>query len=84
MGVMLTVFVLMLMWCLVGVSALFLGLFNQFRGLKCGESSWLCSPLVPFMFGVDNLGVVRHVGRLIDGCRGPALLSLSMMVISSC
>ena len=25
--------------------------------------------------GVDNLGVVRHVGRLIDGCRGPAFLS---------
>ena len=21
--------------------------------------------------GVDNLGVVRHVGRLLDGCRGP-------------
>ena len=20
--------------------------------------------------GVDNLGVVRHVGRLLDGCRG--------------
>ena len=22
-------------------------------------------------FGVDNLGVVRHVGRLLRGCRGP-------------
>ena len=21
-------------------------------------------------FGVDNLGVVRHVGRLLGGCRG--------------
>ena len=21
--------------------------------------------------GVDNLGVIRHVGRLLDGCRGP-------------
>ena len=21
--------------------------------------------------GVDNLGVVRHVGRLLGGCRGP-------------
>ena len=21
--------------------------------------------------GVDNLGVVRHVGRLLSGCRGP-------------
>ena len=47
--VMLTVFVLILMLRLVGVSALFLGLFNQFRGLSCGESSWLCSPLVPFI-----------------------------------
>ena len=26
--------------------------------------------------GVDNLGVVRHVGRLIDGCRGPAPFEL--------
>ena len=26
--------------------------------------------------GVDNLGVVRHVGRLIDGCRGLAPFEL--------
>ena len=26
--------------------------------------------------GVDNLGVVRHVGRLLDGCRGPVLFEL--------
>ena len=26
--------------------------------------------------GVDNLGVVRHVGRLLDGCRGPEPLEL--------
>ena len=26
--------------------------------------------------GVDNLGVVRHVGRLIDGCRGPVPFGL--------
>ena len=26
--------------------------------------------------GVDNLGVVRHVGRLIDGCRGPVPFEL--------
>ena len=47
-GVMLTVLVLILMWHLVGVSALFLGLFNLSRGLKRGESSWLCSPRVRF------------------------------------
>ena len=23
------------------------------------------------LLGIDNLGVVRHVGRLLDGCRGP-------------
>ena len=26
--------------------------------------------------GVDNLGVVRHVGRLLDGCRGTVLFEL--------
>ena len=26
--------------------------------------------------GVDNLGVVRHVGRLLDGCRGPVPFEL--------
>ena len=26
--------------------------------------------------GVDNLGVVRHFGRLIDGCRGPTPFEL--------
>ena len=34
--------------------------------------------------GVDNLGVVRHVGRLLSGCRGPKPLSLLMMVIFFC
>ena len=26
--------------------------------------------------GVDNLGVVQHVGRLLDGCRGPVPFEL--------
>ena len=26
--------------------------------------------------GVDHLGVVRHLGRLIDGCRGPVPFEL--------
>ena len=26
--------------------------------------------------GVDNLGVVRHVGRLLDGCYGPVPFEL--------
>ena len=31
---------------------------------------WPYKPLALFILGVDNLGVVRHVGRLLDGCRG--------------
>ena len=34
--------------------------------------------------GVDNVGVVRHVGRLLDGHHGSVPLSLSRMVIFSC
>ena len=30
--------------------------------------AWQCSSAVPL--GVDNLGVVRHVGRLLDGHHG--------------
>ena len=29
-----------------------------------------------FHLGVDNLGVVRHVGRLLDGCHGPVPFDL--------
>ena len=31
--------------------------------------------------GVDNLSVVRHVGRLLDGCHSLFHLSLSRVVI---
>ena len=41
-----------------------------------GSHFWLCSPLVRFTLGVDNLGVVRHVGRLLDGCHGPVPFEL--------
>ena len=37
-GVMLAVFVWIMVFRLVGVSALFLGLFNLFRELRCGAS----------------------------------------------
>ena len=66
-GVMLTVFVLILILRLAGGFVLFLGLFNLFRELKCGVSFLQTSRAVHL--GVDNLGVVRHVGRLLDGCR---------------
>ena len=55
-GVRLILFTLLVMFRLVDVSALFLGLFNLFTGAV--------------HLGVDNLGVVRHVGRLLDGDPG--------------
>ena len=48
-AVMLMVFVHIMMFRLVGVSALFLGLSSLFRGLRCLVSFWLCSPLLPFI-----------------------------------
>ena len=45
-------------------------LVRLFKGLSCGESFWLYSLLVLFIWVVDNLGVVRHVGRLLDGRPG--------------
>ena len=37
-----------------------------------------------FHLGVDNLGVVRHVGRLLDGHHGSVLFELVKMAIFSC
>ena len=71
-GVMLTVFVQVVKFRLVGVSVLFLGLSSLFRELRCWVSFWLCSLLVRYTLVVDNLGVVRHVGRLLDGHCGSA------------
>ena len=51
---------------LVEVSALFLCLISLYRGLRCGVLFWLYNLLVLFTLGVDNLGVVRHVGRMLD------------------
>ena len=39
-------------------------------GIVLGVSSLLCRPLVVRIWGVDNLNVVRHVGRLLDGGLG--------------
>ena len=69
-GVRLIFFTLSVIFRLVEVSVLFLGLFSLFKGLRCGVLFWPCRPLVPFTLGVDNLGVVRHVGRLLDGRPG--------------
>ena len=42
----------------------FLGLSSLFRELKCGVTLALQSSS-PVHLGVDNLGVVRHAGRLL-------------------
>ena len=47
-GVMLMLFALRVIFRLVEVSARFLDLFSLFKGLRCGVSFWLCSPLVLF------------------------------------
>ena len=61
---------------LAGSFVLFLGLFSLFRGLKCGGVILALQSSGAVHLGVDNLGVVRHVGRLLDGCRGPVPLEL--------
>ena len=51
-GVMLTMFGLMVVFSLVGVSAPFWGLCSLFRELKCRVSFWLCSLLVLCIWGL--------------------------------
>ena len=77
-GAMLMLFVLRVIFRLVEVSVLFLGLFSLFKLLQMwGVILALCSPLVSVAsLGVDNLGVVRHVGRLLDGRHGPVPFEL--------
>ena len=54
-GVMLTMFGLMVVFSLVGVSARFWGLCSLFRELRWRVSFWLFSLLVLCIWGVDNL-----------------------------
>ena len=68
-GVMLIGFVLMGMFSLVEVSALFLGHIGLVRELKCGVSFLALQSSAAVHLEVDNLGVVRHVRRLLDGHR---------------
>ena len=66
------IFTLILIGRIVEVSLQFLGHFRLSRGLRCGVLFWPCTTLVVLSnLGVDNLGVVRHVDRLLRGCRGP-------------
>ena len=68
--VMLMVFVQVEMLCLVWVSVQFLGLFSLVKELTCGGVILVLQSSGAVHLGVDNLGVVRHVGRLLDGHHG--------------
>ena len=52
---------------LVEVSDPFQGLFSLSRGLRCGGVILALQSSGAVHLGVDNLGVVRHGGRLLDG-----------------
>ena len=69
MGVMLMVFALILTLRAVEVFVRFLGLFSLFRAEMWGVILALQTSRAVHL-GVDNLGVVRHVGRQLGGCRG--------------
>ena len=82
-GVMLMVFVLIMVFRLVEASVLSPDLFSLFKEPKCGRGVILALQSSSAVhLGVDNLGVVRHVGRLLDGRHGPAPFEL-VHVISS-
>ena len=66
----------MVIFNLVRVSVLFLGLSSLFRELKCGGVISALQSSDAVHLGVDNLGVVRHVGRLLDGRHGPTPFEL--------
>ena len=53
----------------VGI-VLCLVLYSLFRGLSYGVSFLLCSPLVVCIWVLITSIVVRHVGRMLDGCFG--------------
>ena len=66
-GVMLIVFILLVLIILAGLLFLFLVLCRLFRGLSFGGVILALQSDKAVHVGVDNLGVVRHIGRLLDG-----------------
>ena len=70
------VFVQVVRFRLVEFSAPFLGLSSVFRELNCGVSFLALQLADAVHLGVGNLGVVRHVGRLLDGHCGAAPFEL--------
>ena len=69
--VMLMVFTLMLIGLIVEVSLQVLGHFNLFKRAEMWGVVLALQSSGAVHLGVDNLGVVRHVDRLLRGCRGP-------------
>ena len=54
---------------LVAFTALFLDPCSRFRGQRFGVCCLRCKVALARMFGVDNLNVVNHVGRINAGGR---------------
>ena len=75
-GVMLIVFALRVQFRPVGVSVLFLGLFSPVQRAELWGVILALQSFCVVHMGVDNLGVVRHVGRLLDGSHGSPPLEL--------
>ena len=59
--------VMVLLFLFVVVSVLFLGLCKLFKGLSFGGVILALQADDGVHLVVDNLGVVRHVGRILDG-----------------
>ena len=66
-GVMLIVFALRVSFSPVDAFVLFLDLFSQYRGFEMVGCHFGSKATYAVHLGVDNLGVFRHVGRLLDG-----------------
>ena len=78
-GAMSIMFSLLVLLILVGLLSLSLVHCRLFRGLSCGGEEGVILALQStdaVHVGVDNLGVVRHVGRLLDDCSFSAPLEL--------
>ena len=75
-GAMLIRFARLVIVRLVMDFALFLDLSSLFRELRCGGVILALQSSGAVHLGVDNLGVVRHIGRLPDDRHGPTPFEL--------
>ena len=67
-----------LVWSAVSCLTRFVVLLNQFSVLRFVESSLPCSPSLLNIWEVDNLNVVRHVSRILDGHAGRKPFTLTI------